>query len=295
MEDGKGEFFIRSFSKEEIKEAIWDCDNSKSPGPDGFGMEFYKHSWDIIKDDLLRFFVEFHANGKLVRGSNSSFVVLIPKKERGRSLNHYRLISLISSTYKILAKVLARRLKTVVGKVIGEAKSAFIKGRFILDGVVTLNEAIEDAKKSKKKRLLFKFDFAKADDSVSWDFLLEMLRKLNFPIKWVAWMKECISSAKANVFVNRRPSGEFELQRGLRQGDPLLPFLFLVAAEGLNLLVRRAVEMEMLVAAQIGRDKIRVSHIQYANDTMFIVEGVKNNVKAIRWILKIFELASGLR
>lgn len=91
-----------------------------------------------------------------------------------------------------------------------------------------------------------------------------------------------------------KPVGEFELQRGLRQGDPLSPFLFLMATEGLNLLVRRAVEREMLMATQIGRDKIRVSHVQYANDTMFIVEGVKNNVKAIRWILKIFELASGL-
>lgn len=147
LEDGEGEFLIRSFSEEEIKEAVWDCDNSKSPGPDGFGMEFYKHSRDIIKDDLSRFFAEFHANGKLVRGSNSSFVALIPKKEGGRSLIHYRPISLISSTYKILAKVLARRLKTVVGKVIREAQSAFVKGQCILDGVMALNEAIEDAKK----------------------------------------------------------------------------------------------------------------------------------------------------
>lgn len=294
LDEAEGELLTREFSEEEIKEAIWDCDNSKSPGPDGFGLDFFKHSWETIKEDLIRFFAEFHVNGKLVRGLNSSFVALIPKREGGHNLNHYRPISLIGSTYKILAKVLARRMKTVLGKVIGESQSAFLKGRFILDGVVALNEAIEDAKKSKKKRLLFKVDFAKAFDSVSWEFLLKMLENLNFPTKWVLWMKECISTANANVLVNGSPSGEFELQRGLRQGDPLSPFLFLVAAEGLNLLVKRAVTRKMLQAAHIGRDNVQVSHVQYADDTMFIVEGEKMNAKAILWILKLFESASGL-
>lgn len=151
LDEVKGEFLTREFSEEEIKEAIQDCDNLKSSGPNG--LDFFKHSWETIKEDFIRFFAEFHINGKLVRGLNSSFVALISKKEGGHNLNHYRPISLIGITYKILAKVLARCMKTVLGKVIGESQSAFLKGRFILDGVVALNEAIEDAKKSKKKKL----------------------------------------------------------------------------------------------------------------------------------------------
>lgn len=147
LEATEGEFLIRIFSEEEIKGAVWDCEGSKSPGPDIFGMDFFKHCWDIVKDDLVSFFAEFHDRGKLVRGCNSSFIVLIPKKEVCSNLNHFRPISLIGRIYKILAKVLAQRLKVVLGKLIGTAQSAFLKGRFILNGAVVVNEAIEDAKR----------------------------------------------------------------------------------------------------------------------------------------------------
>lgn len=148
--------------------------------------------------------------------------------------------------------------------------------------------------RNQKRRNCFKVNFAKTFDLVSCEFLLEMLENLNFPTKWVLWMKECISTANVNVLVNGSPSGEFELQRGLRQDDPLSPFLFLVAAEGLNLLVKRAVTRKILEATHIGRDNVQVSHVQYADDTMFIVEGEKMNAKAILWILKLFESTSGL-
>lgn len=103
-------------------------------------MEFYKQHWEIIREDLLRVFEEFHANGKLARGSNSYYIALIPKKDGGCNLNHLCPISFIGSLYKVVAKVLASRLKTVLGKVIGEAQSAFLHCPSILDGFVMLNE-----------------------------------------------------------------------------------------------------------------------------------------------------------
>lgn len=288
------EELTRPFLEEEIKQVIWNSEGVKSPGPDGFGMEFYRSCWDIIKADLLRVFSDFHANGKLVKGCNTSYIVLIPKKEGVSLLNHFRPISLICSLYKILAKVLANRLQKVVGKVISNTQAAFIKDRFILDGVVVLNETIEDARRSKEKRIFFKVDFEKAFDSVSWDYLLDLIQKMNFPDQWVLWIKECISSAKANVLVNGSPSGEFALERGIRQGDPLSPFLFLIASEGLSLLMKRAVERGLVKAAEIGRDKISISHIQYADDTMFIIDGQRDNAEAIKRLLNNFQLVSGL-
>lgn len=172
---------------------------------------------------------EFHENGRWVRGSNSSFIVLIPKKDGARGIDQFRPISLIGSLYKIVAKMLARRLKTVLGKLIGGTQSAFLHGRNILDGVVILNEAIEDAKRLKKERLILKVDFAKAFDSIDWDYLWDMLKRMNFPAKWIRWIQGCVTTASANVLVNGSPSGEFELERGIRQGDPLSPFLFLIA------------------------------------------------------------------
>lgn len=120
-----------------------------------------------MKDDLLKVVFEFHRNGRCVRGSNSSFIVLIPKKEGARGFDQFRPISLIGSLYKIVAKLLATWLKSVVGKLIGDSQSAFLEGRNILDGVVILNEAIKDAKRLKNERLIFKVDFAKAYDSIS--------------------------------------------------------------------------------------------------------------------------------
>lgn len=189
---------------------------------------------------------EFHQHGKLVRGLNSSYIVLIPKKDEARTLNDYRPISLISRVYKILANVLAGRLSKVMEAIVSENQSAFIGNRLIHDGIVVLNEAIDEARKKKFDTLFLKIDFAKAYDSVSWVFLKEMLAQFNFSNKWSRWMLECISTASANVLVNGSPSGEFKLERGLRQGDPLSPILYLIVAEGLGLLVNKSIDEGLL-------------------------------------------------
>ncbi|XP_057793132.1 uncharacterized protein LOC131009741 [Salvia miltiorrhiza] len=147
---------IKTFSESEIKEAIWSCDGDKSPGPDGFNLKFWKASWEIIKKDFLKVMTEFHSNGKIPRGCNSSFIVLIPKKEGACSLEEFRPISLICSLYKVIAKVLANRMKQVMDSVISDNQSAFIGGRYILDGVVVLNEVIAEATKKRKRRIIFK-------------------------------------------------------------------------------------------------------------------------------------------
>lgn len=147
---------------------------------------------------------------------------------------------MIGSLYKIIAKILARRMMEVMEKIIGIEQSTFIKGRSIMDGVVILNEVINEAKKAKEGRWIFKVDFAKAYDTVEWGYLLEMMKAMNFLTKWIAWIKECISTASASVLVNGSPSEKFRLERGIRRSDPLSPFLFLVVTEGLNALTRKA-------------------------------------------------------
>lgn len=236
----------------------------------------------------MRVMHEFHSHGRLVKGSNSSFIVLIPKKDGACDLNHFRPISLIGSLYKVITKVLAKRLKMVMSNLISDSQSAFVSGRYILDGVVVLNELVEEAKLARIERMVFKVDFAKAYDSVDWDFLLDMLRAMKFPEKWILWISGCISSASANVLLNGAPSGEFALKRGLHQGDPLSPFLYLIVAEALNVLMNRAVQAGLIKPVVVGRDKVKVSHIQYADDTVFIVEGSIENALAIKWLLKNF-------
>ena len=217
----------RPFTEDEVKAAVWDCDSFKSPGPDGVNFGFLKEFWSDMKQDIMRFMTEFHRNGRLSRGINSTFIALIPKKDNPKKLNDYRPISLVGSIYKILAKVLANRLRHVIGSVIAEEQSTFVKNRQILDGILIANEMVDEAHILKKELLLFKVDFEKAYDSVDWGYLDVVMERMSFPVLWRKWIKECVSTATASVLVNGSPTDEFPLERGLRQGDPLSPFLFL--------------------------------------------------------------------
>ncbi|XP_057770629.1 uncharacterized mitochondrial protein AtMg01250-like [Salvia miltiorrhiza] len=122
-----------------------------------------------------------------------------------------------------------------------------------------------------------------------------MLERLNFHPTWRNWIKGCLSSASANVLVNGSPSGEFYLEKGLRQGDPLPPFLFLIVAEGLQSLTDRAVTRKLIHPVEIGREKVKISHLQYADDTIFILDKKEENAEAVRHLLKLFQFMSGLK
>ncbi|MCH83014.1 LINE-1 reverse transcriptase like [Trifolium medium] len=198
--------------------------------------------------------------------------------------------------YKVLSKVLAGRLKKVMHSLISKVQTAFVQGRQILDGVLIANEVIDEAKRLNRETLLFKVDFEKAYDSVEWDFMDFVMKKMNFPLKWRHWIRECVSSSMVSILINGSPSKEFKMERGLRQGDPLSPFLFLLVAEGLNVLMDKAVADGSFVGYGVGRDEsLSVSHLQFADDTLIIGRKSWTNIFAMKAILQLFELISGLK
>jgi hypothetical protein len=184
----------------------------------------------------------------------------------------------------------------VVGSVISEAQTAFVKDRQILDGILIANEVVDEARKFKKELLLFKVDFEKAYDSVDWGYLDAVMGKMAFPPLWRKWIRECVCTATASVLVNGSPTEEFPLQRGLRQGDPLSPFLFLLDAEGLNVLMSTMVERNEFTGYNVGdQGALTVSHLQFADDTLLLGAKSWANVRALRGVLVLFELMSGLK
>jgi hypothetical protein len=225
----------------------------------------------------------------------SFFLTLIPKVSTPQALGDFRPISLLGCLYKLVSKVLTARLAKVIGGLIPSTQSAFIKGRQLVDGVVVVNEIIDYAKKSKKACLVLKVDFEKAYNSVDWGFLDYMLGRFGFGDKWRAWMKACVCSGNMSVLVNGSPTEEICIKRGLKQGDPLAPFLFLLVAEGLGGLMRMAVERGRFKPFVVGRSGFPVSILQYADDTLCIGEPSVENLWALKAILRGFELASGLR
>ncbi|KAJ9541159.1 hypothetical protein OSB04_027665 [Centaurea solstitialis] len=173
----------RPFDEGEIWAAIKDCGSNKSSGSDGFTFSFLKKFWDTIKEDLIKALSWFWEKEEIGLGCNSAFLTLIPKMDTSLHLGDFWPISLIGVYYKILAKLLAERIKGVMAKLINPSQSVFLKGRFILDGVLIANEVVDYVRKKKKSSLIFKVDFEKAYDSVEW--LVSILDGLGAS-KWVA-------------------------------------------------------------------------------------------------------------
>ncbi|GJY94381.1 RNA-directed DNA polymerase, eukaryota [Tanacetum coccineum] len=234
-------------SVEEIKNAVWDCGSSKAPGPDGFSFLFLKTYWDLLKDDVVEFISSFLTSGQMSLGSNSAFNTLIPKVHNPLIIKDYRPISLIGLQYKILAKLLAKRLAEVIDKIVSHEQSAFISGRQILDGPLMLSEVIEWYKKKNKKLMIFKVDFEKAYDSVSWSYLDYVLIHFGFSDKWRGWIRACLQSARTSILVNGSPTKEFSFKRGVSSEEVVslpsltgcslgnLPFKYLGLPIGANM------------------------------------------------------------
>jgi len=287
---------VKPFTLEEVKVAVWDCDNFKSLGPDGVSFGFIKEFWNILCDDIMRYLVEFHRNGRLTKGINITFIALSSKVDSPQRSNQFRPISLVGNMYKILEKVLANRLMSVIGSVISDSQSAFIKGRRILGGILVANEIVDEARKRRKEFLLFKVDFEKAYDSIDSGYLDEVMRKMDFPTLWRKWIKECIGTAADSILVNGSLTEEFSLDMGLRQGDPLSPFLFLLAVEGSHVLMKTMSLNHLFNGYSVGSSNpVVVSHLQFANDTLIFGEKSWANVRMRRAVLILFEALSGLK
>ncbi|GAU48137.1 hypothetical protein TSUD_293770 [Trifolium subterraneum] len=236
----------------------------------------------------------FHENSFLPKALTASFLTLIPKKDHPQNLFDYCPICLIGSLYKILSKLLASWMKRVLGKLISNCQSAFLPQRQILDGVLVLNEIIDLAKRRNDDCLLFKVDFERAYDTISWGFLEKMMAKMGFSEAWLKWMRACIFESSMFALVNGSPTADFNVGRGFRQGDPLSPFLFLIVAEGLTGLMRKVVELGKFKGYRLNNN-IQFQILQFADDTILMGEGIWDNIRIIKTLLRSFELVSGLK
>ncbi|GKE26600.1 putative RNA-directed DNA polymerase, partial [Tanacetum coccineum] len=288
-------FLEASISMDEIKDVVWSCSGSKSPGPDGINFNFLRRYWELLKHDYFNAIKHFETSGILAKGCNPSFIMLVPKINDPLQMSDYCLISLIGCLYKIISKILSTRLAKVIHKLIGANQIAFLAGQQILDGCLIANEIVNYAKSEDSRLLLFKVDFEKAFDSVNWSFLHDIMQQMGFGVKWRRWVNTCMKSASIFVLVNGSPSREFKMERGLKQGDPLSPFLFLIAAEALQVLTLKACNKCVYKGLSLAEDGANVSLLQYADDALFFGEWSYSNANTLVRILKCFQDVSGLK
>ena len=156
----------RPFSEEEVRMAVFQLNKEKTPGLDGFTIAVYQECWDVIKEDLMRVFLEFHTNGIINQSTNATFIAMVPQKSQTFKILDYRPISLVTSLYKIIAKVVSRRLHKILHETISGSQGAFVEGRHILDTVLIANEVVDEKRRSGEEGVVFKIDFEKAYDHV---------------------------------------------------------------------------------------------------------------------------------
>nr|GEV17416.1 RNA-directed DNA polymerase, eukaryota, reverse transcriptase zinc-binding domain protein [Tanacetum cinerariifolium] len=250
--------------------------------------------WYFHKLDLLEFVNIFFDANKMPLWSNSSFITLIPKVSNPTFIKDFCPISIIGIHYNLIAKILAKCLSKVIDKIIIHGQFAFISGRQILNPLMLI-EVIDWYKTKKKKMLIFKVDYEKAFDFVSWKYLGFMLHGHGFGFKWMSSIKACLDSSRASVFANCSLTSEFSPKRGLRHGDPLSHFLLILIMEGLHVALSNTVTSCLIRSVKFGFLEMNLSHLFYDVDVVITTEWSTDDMENIIRVLQVFYLASGLK
>uniref|UniRef100_A0A2N9F7Q3 Reverse transcriptase domain-containing protein n=1 Tax=Fagus sylvatica TaxID=28930 RepID=A0A2N9F7Q3_FAGSY len=281
----KQEWLERPFDENEIYDVVKGFNGDKAPGPDGFSLAFFQQCWSVVRSKVLAVCQEFHEHCHFERSLNATFVSLIPKKHGADEIKDFRPISLVGGMYKTIAKILAIRLSSVLGKIISPSQNAFVKGRQILDSVLIANECLDSRLKVEDPGVICKLDLEKAYDHVNWEFLLYLLQSCGFSEKWRRWIYFCISTIRFSILVNGSSCGFFQNSRGIRQGDPSSPLLFVIVMEALSRLIDKASGASFLTGLSVGGEvtnPLRISHLLFADVTLIFYEATPDNLTYLR-------------
>ena len=201
----------------DIKNALFDIDDGKAPGPDGYSSCFFKKSWVVIHENFCLAVRDFFQSGAMLKQINHYIIALIPKSANTSSASDFRPISCCNVIYKVIAKLLAARLPQALVSIISPMQNAFLEGRLMTDNIHLLQELLRNyERKRTSPRCLMKIDFKKAFDSVQLPFLCQLLLLLGFPSRFVQLVMQCVETASYSVAVNGSIYGFFPGKNGVR-------------------------------------------------------------------------------
>jgi len=278
---------------EELDEVLKYFQHDKSPGPDGWPVEFYTGFREILGGDLLKVVEESRGSGHIHKPFNSTFIALIPKKDRPASFDDFHPISLCNCIYKIIAKIISRRLKGVLSRNISDEQFGFLEGRQIHEAIGVAQEGVHSLKTKKLKGAVIKIDLSKAYDRVSWLYIRMLLTHLGFEYEFIRWIMSCISSVSFSVLINGSASSFFSAGRGLRQGCPLSPLLFLLVAEGLSRFLQNAKQEGSFKGIPIS-PVLYITHLLFVDDILIFCDGSRRDLLKLREGLQLFKVVAGM-
>lgn len=283
---------LKGFTNNELKKALQDIPSSKAPGHDTIPPELIKELWDTVGDAFTEMLKESLSSGVLDDAIKLGITNLIPKGGTQTLLKNLRPISVLTASYKLIAKTLANRLQPLLPEVILPTQTAFVKDRFILDNVFLAMESIDWALESNQDLVILLLDFEKAYDRVNWTFLEASMEKLGFSREWISWTSALYRDAESVLLVNGKKLPKFKVERSVRQGCPLAPYLYLFISDVLAYMVND--DSYGIVGLRLPDDSL--VRIQcFADDTALYLKGTRENMQRAFKVIELFCAASGAK
>lgn len=291
----QSDLLCRDFGSDDVLKALKQMGKDKSPGPDGFSPEFYIAAWPILGTDVTAAILHFFNTLSLPRMINSTAIALVPKSAGASDMSQFRPISCCNTLYKCISKLLVSRLKHIMPTLISQNQSAFIKGRSIGDNIMLAQAICKDYHVNRGvPRCLLKLDIQRAFDSMNWEFILETLHRMNFPARFINWISKCICSCMFSVKVNGALEGFFSSSCGLRQGDPLSPYLFVIGMEVLTAYLNCELATDTHFKYHWRTSQLKLSHLIFADDLLLFCRGDSSSISTLLKAIDHFSASSGL-
>lgn len=256
---------------------------------------FLKKFWSIMRDDVMKLFHNFANNAVDLRDLNYTYLVLIPKIQQATRMTEFWPISLCNTIYKLLSKVLCSHLRSALPHLIDPSQSALVGGHLITDNAIVTFECFHDLltyPNASFQYMGLKLDMRKTYYRIEWDYLALVLQAMCFPAMFISWIMHSVSSVSFSILINGQPTPTFSPSRGLLQGDPLSPFLFIICMEGFSTMIRHAEQQESLHGVPFGHRGLSVSHLFFADDSLLFVHAVQEEVFALLQIIQRYKTLS---
>lgn len=281
-------------TEEEITKTLFGMPKSKAPGPDGFSVEFYWEALSVVGPQTIAAVKEFFVSSRLQHSVNATAISLVPKIPGADRLTLFRPIALCTTVYKVISRLLKKKLQVVVADAVQTNQVGFVKGRLLCENVLLASELVSDFHlPGHTTRGCLKVDLTKAYDNLDWRFLLNVLEAIDLPPIVIDWIKECVTTPSYNLVINGELHGYFEGKKGLRQGDPISSLLFVLAMDVLSKKLDKGV-MDGVFGLHPSCEAPLITHLSFADDILIFFDGTEDSLRGILSILEEFRSASGL-